>query len=66
MGQAYDIKLKVEQVIKDKNLNEHEVKGTIGLYSGIMFAFIRSDTPDNKDKLIKLRAAVKKVLCIDV
>jgi hypothetical protein len=62
MGRLYDAKLKVEQIIREKNLNEAETKGALSLKSGLLLALVRQDTPDDPVKLEKLRAAARALL----
>jgi hypothetical protein len=62
MGQLYDAKVKLEQIIREKNLNEAETKGALSLKSGLLLALVRQDTPDDPVKLEKLRAAARAML----
>jgi hypothetical protein len=62
VGALYDARVKIEAIIKEKNLSESQVKGAIGLKSGVLLALIQPDTPDDAAKLDKLKAAVKEVL----
>jgi len=66
MGHLYDAKLKVEQIIREKNLNEAETKGALSLKSGLLLALVRQDTPDDPAKLEKLRAAARAVLKAEI
>lgn len=66
MGQTYEAKRKVEQVIAERRLNEAEVKGKLSLKSGMLLAFIKPDSPDDPVKLEKLRAAVRELLKIEI
>ncbi len=66
MGQLYDAKLKVEQLIREKNLKESEIKGALSLKSGLLLALVNPSTPDDAAKLEKLAAAVKAVLKTDL
>ncbi|GEJ56513.1 hypothetical protein [Anaeromyxobacter diazotrophicus] len=66
MGQLYDAKLKVEQIIREKNLKESEIKGALSLKSGLLLALVNPATPDDAGKLEKLAAAVKAVLNTDL
>ena len=59
MGLLYDAKLKVEQLIREKQLNESETKGALSLKSGLLLALVRQDTPDDAVKLEKLRTAAR-------
>jgi hypothetical protein len=66
MGQLYDAKVKVEQVIEQKKLDAVQIKGKLSLKSGLLFAIIRPNTPDDPVKLEKLRAAVRELLGVDL
>ena len=66
MGQLYDAKLKVERIIREKNLKESEIKGALSLKSGLLLALVTQNTPDDAAKLEKLVAAVKAVLKTDL
>jgi len=66
MGKLYDAKLKVEQLIAERKLNETEVKGQLSLRSGLLLALVREETPDDPTKLEKLRAAVRAVLKAEI
>jgi hypothetical protein len=64
VGALYDAKAKIEATIQEKNLSESQVKGAIGLKSGVLLALIRPDTPDDAAKLERLKAAAREVLQI--
>lgn len=64
MGALYDARIKIEATIKEKKLSESQVKGAIGLKSGVLLALIRPDTPDDAAKLERLKAAAREVLQI--
>lgn len=64
MGALYDARVKIEATIKEKKLSESQVKGAIGLKSGVLLALIRPDTPDDAAKLERLKAAAREVLQI--
>ena len=66
MGQLFDLKQKIEGIIESKNLDAVKTKGQIGLKAGLMLAFINAGTPDDKDKLEKVRAAAKEVLNVSL
>jgi hypothetical protein len=66
MGQLYDAKVKLEKIIEQKKLDGAETKGKLSLKSGILFALVRPDTPDDAAKLEKLRAAVRQVLNVEI
>jgi hypothetical protein len=62
VSQLYDLKLRVEDKIKADHLDPMEVKGKIGLKSGMLFALISANTPDNPASIEKFKAAAKDVL----
>ena len=66
MGQLYDAKVKLEKIIEQKKLDGAETKGKLSLKSGLLFALIRPETPDDAVKLDKLRAAVRNVLGVEI
>jgi hypothetical protein len=66
MGKLYDAKVRLEQVIREKRLDEAEVKGSLSLKSGVLLALVRPETPDDPAKLEKLRAAARLVLKAEI
>jgi hypothetical protein len=66
MGKLYDAKVRLEQVIREKRLDEAEVKGSLSLKSGVLLALVRPETPDDPAKLEKLRAAARQVLKAEI
>ena len=66
MGQLYDMKVQIEQKIKDDGLDVAEMKGKIGLRSGTVLAFVSATTPDDPTKIAKLKSAAKEVLNLNL
>jgi hypothetical protein len=66
MGHLYDAKLKVEQLIREKKLNESETKGALSLKSGLLLALVHQDTPDDAVKLEKLRVAARALFKMEI
>ncbi len=66
MGQLYNTKVAIEEIAKKKNLDGSKVFGQIGLKSGILFALVKPDSPDDPGKLARLRAAAQEVLGVTV
>jgi hypothetical protein len=62
MGELFDAKLKLDRIIREKNLNASEVTGKLSLRSGVLLSLVRQDTPDDPAKIEKLRDAVRKLL----
>lgn len=66
MGQLFDARKRIEQVIAERGLHLPEVRGAICLKSGFLLTLVQQDTPDDPAKLERLRAAAKVVLKIDL
>lgn len=66
MSAIYDAKVKVERIIRERRLNEADTKGKLSLKAGVLLAFIRPDSPDDPERLAKLRAAAREVLQVDL
>ncbi|OQY04258.1 MAG: hypothetical protein B6I20_03410 [Bacteroidetes bacterium 4572_117] len=66
MSKLYDMRLKIEEAIKAKNLDEFSVKGKIGLKAGVLIGFISFATADNPETIQKLQKAAKEVLGINI
>jgi len=66
VGQLYDAVAKINDVINARGLDVAKTKGELSLKSGFFLAIIFPDTPDDPEKLSKLRTAAKEVLNIDV
>jgi len=64
MGRLFDAKQKIESAIADKKLDAVQVKGAIGLRTGILLNLISASTPDDETKITKLRSAAQEVLGI--
>jgi hypothetical protein len=62
VSQLYDLKLKIEERINSSGADPKDVKGKLGLRSGILLSLINSNTPDNPDTIAKLKQAAKEVL----
>jgi hypothetical protein len=56
------MRLRVEEKIKADQLDPMQVKGSIGLKSGLLVSLISANTPDNPQSIAKFRMAVKEVL----
>jgi len=66
MAQLYDAVEKIDAEIQRRGLDAARVKGEIGFAAGFFLAIIFPATPDDADKLARLRAASKQVLGVDV
>lgn len=62
MSLLYDMKVRVEEKIKADKLDAMEVKGKLGLRSGMLIALITPNTPDNPETVAKFKAAAKEIL----
>jgi hypothetical protein len=66
MGKLYDAKLKLERAVAEKNLNKAEVLGKVSLKSGVMLALVGPATPDDANKLEKLRSTALALYKIEL
>ena len=66
MSQLYDLKLQIEEKIKTSGLDPKDVKGKLGLRSGMLLALIHPTTPDNPEAISKLKQAVKEVMHVSL
>lgn len=62
MGMLYEMKLRVEETIEAKRLDAMDIKGRMGLKTGMLIALISPHTPDNPDSIAKFRTAAKEIL----
>ena len=62
MSQLYEMKMRVEEAIQANGLDAADVKGKLGLKSGMLIALISANTPDNPQTIAKFRSAAKEVL----
>jgi len=62
MGQLFDTRCKLDQLIRERKLDQINVYGEVGLKAGLLVSLIKSNTPDDGAKLQKLRNAVQEVL----
>lgn len=66
VSQLYDLKLRVEEKIKADQLDAMNIKGKIGLKSGMLFALISPNTPDNPEAINKFKKAAKEILNLNL
>jgi hypothetical protein len=62
VSQLYEMRLRVEEAIEAKGLDAMDVKGKLGLKTGMLIALISASTPDHPDKIAKFKSAAKEVL----
>jgi hypothetical protein len=60
----YEMKIRVEEKIKADGLDAMEVKGKLGLKSGMLISLITLKTPDNPETIAKFKSAAKEILNI--
>jgi hypothetical protein len=56
------MRLRVEEKIKADRLDPMEVKGKLGLRTGMLVALISANTPDKPESIAKFRLAAKEIL----
>jgi hypothetical protein len=61
MGQLWELSEKINELIAKKGLDKMTTRGKIGLKSGVMLAFTK-DSPDDPEKIKKIKAAAQEVL----
>jgi predicted regulator of Ras-like GTPase activity (Roadblock/LC7/MglB family) len=61
-GALWALAQKIGAVIERKKLDPFETRGAIALQAGFGLGFIDADTPDDAEKVAKLRAAASAVL----
>lgn len=66
MSELYQIRVKIEEIIKVRNLDEFYTKGQIGLKAGLLIGLISPRTKDNPKDIMKLKKAVRKVLGVNI
>ncbi len=66
MGQLYDSRCKLDQVIRERKLDQINVYGEIGLRAGFLVSLIRATTPDDDAKAQKFRKAAQEVLKVSL
>ncbi len=66
VSQLYDLRLRIEEKIKNAGLDPMEIKGKIGLRSGKLLALISPTTPDDPQAIAKLKLAAREVLNLNL
>jgi hypothetical protein len=66
MGQLYDLRVKIEKVIEEKQMDPFKTKGEIGLTSGVILTMVRPEMPDDPAMIQKLRDAAKQILNVAI
>jgi hypothetical protein len=62
MGQLYETKVRIDQIIQERNLDQANIRGKIGMQAGFLLSMLSPQTPDDPDKLVRLRKAAEAVL----
>ncbi len=65
MGQLLELSKKIDKIILEKGLERMPTRGKIGLKSGILMAF-NENTPDDNEKIIKIKQAAREVLGVGI
>jgi hypothetical protein len=62
MGLLYDTVRRIEAAIERKGLPLYKTRGLIALKAGFLLGMVAADTPDDEDRIARLRAAASEVL----
>ena len=62
MGRLFEGIVEIDRVIAARGLDAVRTKGRIGMKAGIFLDMIFPDTPDDPDKIERLREAAEDVL----
>lgn len=62
MGRLYDAVMEIDRICQDRGLDGARTKGEISLKAGFFLAIVFPHTPDDTEKLDKLRSAAESVL----
>ena len=66
VGRLYDAVDEIDRVCQARGLDAVKVKGEISMKAGFFLAIVFAHTPDDIEKLEKIRAATKEVLGISL
>ncbi len=62
MSSLYEVRKRIEEIIERKKLDPIATKGAISLQVGFVVSIISEYTPDDPEKIEKLKAAAEDVL----
>lgn len=62
MGRLHDCVLEIDRICQDRGLDSVKTKGEISMKSGFFLAIVFPHTPDDIEKIDKLREAAHSVL----
>jgi len=66
VGRLYDAVEEIDRVCQARGLDSVKVKGEISMKAGFFLAIVFPHTPDDADKLDKLRSATRDVLGVSL
>lgn len=66
VGRLYDGVAEIDRVAQSRGLDVIKVKGEISMKAGFFLAIIFPHTPDDPDKIQRLKEAAKEVLNIEL
>ncbi len=66
MGRLYDAVAEIDRICQERGLDGAKTKGEISLKSGFFLAIIFPHTPDDNEKIDKLRDAAQSVLGVSL
>lgn len=61
MGLLFELSKKIDEIISQKGMDRSITRGKIGLKSGVLMSF-NEKTPDDVEKIRKIKEAVKELL----
>jgi len=62
MAALYDLKVEIDKAIEERKLDSVSTRGKLALQAGFMLSLISPATPDDPDKLDRLKKAAATVL----
>jgi uncharacterized protein YqgV (UPF0045/DUF77 family) len=65
MGQIFELSKKIDEIISKKGMDKMVTRGKIGIRSGVLMSF-NEKTPDNPERIRKIKEAVKEVLGVTI
>jgi uncharacterized protein YqgV (UPF0045/DUF77 family) len=65
MGQIFELSKKIDEIISKKGMDIMVTRGKIGIRSGVLMSF-NEKTPDNPERIRKIKEAVKEVLGVTI
>jgi len=62
VSQLYEMRLRVEEKINADGLDAMDVRGKLGLKTGMLMSLISANTPDHPESVARFRNAAKEIL----